>query len=185
MKSRGFTLLETLVVLAVFGLLMLALQFGLRAVLDMVGHQDRTRIFVSEFETADRTIRLMIEQIDPNEGGALAGTDRVMRVATSLPGVPAVRAALHVYEGRRLSLRWTASPHVWLAAAPVARETPLLDGIARIEIAYAILDNAGLHWVSRWDQNGLPALIRVRLIPTGGPHIWPDIVAVPRLGSGT
>ena len=191
MKRRGFTLLELLVAVSLFSLLLVAMQLGLRFALNAVQHQDQTRDFVAGFEAADRAVRLLIERIDPSDAPALVGSDRAMRCATVLPnsaswGSLPIRATLGVDHGGRLVLIWASRVHVSPVVIPATTETPLLDDIDRIEIAYGVASDADWQWLPAWDQSELPGLIRVRIVPRGGgQRIWPDIIAAPRRAAGT
>ena len=191
MNRRGFTLLELLVAVSLFALLLVSMQLGLRFALNAVQHQDQTRDFVAGYEAADRAVRLLIERIDPSDAHALVGTDRAMRCATILPNSAAwgslpIRATLGVDHGGHLVLRWASRVHVSPVVTPATTETPLLDDIERIEIAYGVNSDAKWQWLGSWDQSELPRLIRVRIVPRGsGQRVWPDIIAGPRRAAGT
>jgi general secretion pathway protein J len=189
MRRNGFTLLELLVALAVFGLLVTGLtqgvQYGLRAWQSQVRIAGRSE----DLDAVDRALRQMIAVMDPGDSLApppfFGSHDRVEFV-TVLPdaaaGLPVrrVEAGLLVDQSRRLVLRWRP----WLHAArlrplPPPMETELLRGVQGLELAFW---HPSAGWIATWRNQDLPALIRIRvLFPPGDSRHWPDIVAAPIL----
>jgi general secretion pathway protein J len=189
MRRNGFTLLELLVALAVFGLLLTGLtqgmQYGLLALqteLRIVGRSE-------DLDAVDRALRQMIALMDPGDSLALppfAGTRDRVEFVTVLPdavaGLPVrrVEAGLLVDSSHRLVLRWRPWMHApRLRPVPPAVETELLRGVQGLELAFWHPRGG---WVGTWQNQDLPALIRIRvLFPAGDPRHWPDIVAAPIL----
>ncbi len=184
MRAPGFTLLEMLVVLVLLGLLIVGLQQGLSFGITASSRQEQSRDAIAGMDAADRAIRRMIEQIDPRDSNLFGGTSRVLRCATDLPSsatLPSthIQATLAVDEQHRLILRWSPLPHVKPIARRETEDTLVLQGVERIEIAYAA-DITARRWLPVWQEAGLPPLIRVRLIfPPGDSRVWPDIIAAP------
>jgi general secretion pathway protein J len=188
MRSAGFTLLEMLVVVAVFGFLLVGLGqivgFGLTA----WRQEARTASGKADLEAVDRTLRSIVENLAPGDdeseipvdGAASAMTGRTrLRVPSSGISPIEIESAIAVSHGN-LVLRWRPYHHgVALRAQPTLAETELMSGVAQLAISY--WRPAG-GWVSRWREADLPALIRFRLTFAGAsaPR-WPDIVAAPRL----
>jgi general secretion pathway protein J len=188
MKANGFTLLEVIVALAVFGFLLVGLsqtvRFGLTA-----WHQDaRLSAGKTDLEAVDRSLRSVIENLAPQDDAAessIGGTANTLTGVTRLrvPGAGLtpirVEAGLAV-SGRRLVLRWRPFHH-WTAFGPSTppAETELIGGVARVGIEY--WRSPGV-WVSSWKEPDLPLLIRFRIIFAGAnaPR-WPDIVVAPLL----
>jgi general secretion pathway protein J len=191
MKARmgaGFTLLEMVVALAVFGLLLGGLsqtvRFGLMAWRQDAGMSDRK----TDLEAVDRSLRTIIENLDPGEETGLpaisGSADTLTGVTRSrLPGsdptaVP-VEAGLAVSRGR-LVLRWRRYHHGQaLGPAAPPNETELVGGVARIRFEY--WQRSGV-WASAWHEPELPGLIRIRVTLAGSavPR-WPDLVVAPLL----
>jgi general secretion pathway protein J len=186
--SAGFTLLEIIVALAVFGFLLLGLsqtvRFGLTA-----WHQDaRASEGKTDLEAMDRGLRSIIENLTPGDdagqdpidgsGNALIGRTRMRVPGSGLAPIP-VEVGLAL-SGRRLVMRWRPYHH-WdpLGPTPPPQETDLMTGVARLGIEY--WQPTGT-WASTWHAPDLPSLIRLR-ITLAGPNAprWPDIVVAPLL----
>lgn len=192
MSRAGFTLLEMAVVLALMGFLMVGLQQGLHFGMTMRERSDAARDAISGLDAADRAIRRLIEQIEPNESGEagdFTGTPLLLRCITELPSSAAlagsrIRATLGVDARHRLVLRWSAWPHVRVLSPEPEEETLILPDVDHIVIRYAA-DASGQRWLPVWDKGGVPPLIRVGLVfPPGDARSWPGIIAAPRRTGG-
>jgi general secretion pathway protein J len=186
--SPGFTLLEILVALAVFGFLLVGLsqtvRFGLTA-----WHQDvRISTGKTDLEAVDRALRLIVENFAPGDDQArppIEGSPSALTGVTQLrvPGsglVPVRVEASLALSGRRLVLRWRPQHHWAPVSAPVPpQETSLVGGVSRLAIEYWRPPGS---WVSAWREADLPLLIRFRLTFSGpdAPR-WPDIIVAPLL----
>jgi general secretion pathway protein J len=186
--AAGFTLLEMLVALAVFGFLLVGLrqtvQFGLTAWRQDAAMSDGK----TDLEAVDRSLRSIVENLAPQDdsgrpsidgsANALTGVTRLRVPGSGLAAVR-VEAGLAV-SGRRLVLRWRRYHHeAPFGPLPPPAETELIGGVARLGIEY--WGPSGV-WVSRWNQPDLPLLIRFRVV-FAGPRAprWPDIVVAPLL----
>jgi general secretion pathway protein J len=191
MRRNGFTLLELLVALAVFGLLLegltQGLQYGLRAWHSQVRIIDRSE----QLDAVDRALRQMIAVMDPGDSldpPPFSGSRDRLEFVTVLPAAAAgltvrrIEAALLVDKSSRLVLRWRPWMHaVHLRPVPPPVETELLRGVQGLELAFL---SSGGRWVGTWRNQDLPALIRIRILfPPGDPRHWPDIVTAPLLQS--
>jgi general secretion pathway protein J len=185
MQRDGFTLLELLVALAVFGLMLTGLTQGTQYVLRAWHSQVHILGRSEDLDTVDRALRQMIAVMDPGDSLApppFAGSRDKMEFVTVLPDVAAglpvrhVEAGLLVDSSHRLVLRWRPWIHaVRLRSVPPLVETELLRGVQGIEFAFWHPRGG---WVGSWRNQDLPALIRIRvLFPPGDPRNWPDIVA--------
>lgn len=185
--TAGFTLLEIVVALAVFGFLLVGLsqtvRFGLTAWRQDARLSDRK----TDLEAVDRTVRSLVENLAAGDDAARSSIDgladrfngvTVLRTPGSTVPIR-VEAGLAV-SGRRLVLRWRPYHHdIALAPPAPAEETELMDGVSRLAIEYW---RGSGSWVSSWHEPDLPLLIRIRLSLAGkdAPH-WPDIVVAPLL----
>lgn len=189
-KAQGFTLLEILVALSVFGFLMLGLSQGLRLGLTAWNQQARLQSESGELDAVDRALRGLIARADPGVApvpAGFAGSAQSVTFLTDLPaalapaGLRRAEVGLTVNARGELVLRWREAPFARrLGEAPPAEETVLVEGVARLALAYAAPAEGGWRWSANWVAEDLPALVRVRLIfadPRRRP--WPDLIAAP------
>jgi general secretion pathway protein J len=191
-RQHGFTLLEILVALVVLGFLMIALtqgvQFGLRS-WDL---QARTIARRGDLDAIDRTLRGLIEHMDPGsptEALPIQGNAASLAFTTELPlaaGALSTRladVALGVDGAHRLLLRWTPHLHaVRFGPAPPPQQTELLRGVDHLDLSYwrRASRRAAAAWLGAWTEAAPPGLVRIRLVfPEGDARHWPDIVAAP------
>jgi general secretion pathway protein J len=186
--QRGFTLLEVLVALAVFGLLMTGLVQGLRLGVNAWQAQARTQAGRGDVDAADRTLRTLIERMDPGgvsgRPATFKGTARNLVFTTTLPEAAdtmVTRGAvvtLAVDERNELQLLWLPNFRNRLGPAPAPGRVTLLRDVDHLEISYWHDPRAG--WQSEWGGITLPKLIRIRMVFTrdSGRHGY-DIVIMP------
>jgi len=186
--SAGFTLLEILVALAVFGFLLVGLNQTMRFGLTAWRQEARLSDSKTDLEAVDRILRSIIQNLAADEDAArpaIVGTADTMTGVTMLrlPGAgltpTPIDAGLAV-SGNRLVLRW--SPHHHgdpLRPPPRPQETELIDGVSRLRLTY--WQPSGV-WSSTWADPSLPLLVRIRLTFAGGETgRWPDIIVAPLL----
>ncbi len=182
--DAGFTLLEILAAVAVFGVVLALLgqgvQFGLRATRLQAEAQDRG----GELPAVDRALRRMVALADPGtypEPATLHGTAQRLSLTTELPlrgDGQAQRADVTLSaEAGRLLLRWTPHRHAELyGGTPEVQEMVMLDGVERLELAYW----ASGAWVPAWSADKLPALVRIRIVfPGATGRRWPPLLVEP------
>jgi general secretion pathway protein J len=196
-RRAGFTLLEVVIALALFGLLLAALGQGLRFGLKTWDLQAAAAGRSDALLATDRGLRRLIEAMEPeNSASPLSAVDGradrlsfVTRFPAALGWDRRVDAVLTLGSGGRLVLRWHPHRHEISFASPAAdTETVLLDGVERLALAYWRPAAPGIAggWVDSWNQPGLPALVRVRLsFGKGDPRHWPDLVAAPLIDART
>ncbi|MDR3529063.1 MAG: prepilin-type N-terminal cleavage/methylation domain-containing protein [Rhodopila sp.] len=186
--SAGFTLLEMLVALTIFGFLLVGLsqtvRFGLTAWQQDARLSDRK----TDLEAVDRSLRAIVENLAPGDEAARPAMDGsadrltgVTRLRVPGSGLMPVRieAGLAI-SGTWLVLRWRPHHHGQsLGPPPPPRETELMNGVSRLGIAYWLPSGV---WASTWHEPDLPLLIRFRVTLAGeGAPRWPDIVVAPLL----
>lgn len=185
-QAAGFTLLETLVALAVTGLLFAALSaalgFGLGPVRD---RSARTEAGMRDAPVAD-FLRALIEDARltrsaPNAAVLFRGAADGLTLAAAPPvlamegGVQSVRLAI---ENGGLSVRWTPLD----ANGGPGGETMLLPGASRLKLRYfgRLQLESGPGWHDAWTSAArLPSLISITLTGPNTSHL-PEIIAAPR-----
>ncbi len=188
--QAGFTLIEVIVALVVFGFIMAGLfqaqRFGTTA-WDLEG---RLAENAAQLERLDRVLRQTIEQASPplsTEDRPLVGEEHRLRLMTLLPDEPQTQpvrhaqVALGVDDRHRLVLRW--QPHanaVPLGPPPPLQTVVLAEGVERIDLAYRAGAADGGKWSKTWTDGALPAVVQVHFVLANTRHRWPDM-AVPTL----
>lgn len=184
-RSCGFTLVELLVVMAIFSLLALMSYRGLGAVLDARAHVNQetekwrhVEAFFSRFErdvhlTAPRPIR-MGTGIAPawrgevGEGGS--AHLEFSRFSSTDGGDALQRIAYTLNKNHEIEL-WLW-PSLDVAPGAVPARFPVLAGVKKFELRYL---DAGLLWVDAWpalfNKIALPRAIQLRLVLVSGEEI--------------
>jgi general secretion pathway protein J len=190
-SSSGFTLLEILVALVVFGFLMIGLTQGTQFGLQARARQTRMLDTYATMETTDHILRELIEQMDPgsdDQPATMIGTGHGLSFVTTLPNgadrlqKPQVDAALLVDSAHRLLLRWRPRLHaIRFGAAPAAIDSELLDNVDHVDFAYwEQSGRKGGQWVDTWRGSPLPTLVRITLVFLPGEHRhWPEMIVAP------
>ena len=183
MKQSGFTLLETLVAMALLSLLAMGVATALRLGLSFparAGASDHA----DAVWAAQSFLRRILPQALPLSDGAgapvaFAGDGRHLEWVAALPARAAAPGLSRLglgLEGDRLVLRW-----VPLAEGVAPGSHPLAEGVTALRLAYWGPPAPGLpaRWLDGWaGRPALPALVRLRLDTAAGP--WPDfVVALP------
>ncbi len=196
-QPAGFTLLELLVVLVVMGFLTMGLVQALHLGIQAFDRQSRTAAAFSDLDSIDRTLRLLIEHMDPgtsDKGVSIAaGSAHSLRIITELPAGMSTLASrgaevlLRVDGRHRLELRWTAHPHATRIGPPsLPSEVILLDGVERLDFEYLVSRQGRSAWATDWTGGTAPRLIRLRLVfAPDRPYSWPDLVIAPIAGRET
>ena len=175
----GFTLLEVLAALIVLGLIIILLAHSVDFALGSWQRQAIELTTHDELEPVDRTLRRLIEQMDPGDPGwppVFEGHTHSLLFATQMPDVPAGEAeVLLATDGaHRLVLTWRSR----LERPAVQHKSVLLDGVERLDIQYWHLETGA--WLDDWSLHSLPALVRVGVVFRHGDNRhMPDLIAAP------
>ena len=196
-QQAGFTLLEILVALVVFGFLFIGLNQGARTGFALWDAQARRIGETEELDATARVMRSLLTGIPilpvtaadtAPQAIAITGEADSLAFVGDLPtGLGATRRAdiaLTLHAGR-LILGWAPRRHAAPGAPPVApTETELIRGVGRLELAYFGAASSGQTplWHAQWPGPRLPLLIRVRLrFAKGDSRQWPVLIAAPQL----
>jgi general secretion pathway protein J len=186
-EHAGFTLVELLVVLAVFGLLAVALAQGTRLGIRAWNAETKVVAERDQLDATDRALRLLVEHVASPGAGAgpqLQGTQDAIETRTTLPESVALASRLadiriQLVQGHRLLVRWRPHLHeIPFAGPPPWQDAELLSGVERIRFSYRAVGADA--WRDDWSDASLPAQIRIHLdFAPGDPRRWPDIVVAP------
>jgi general secretion pathway protein J len=181
-RDAGFTLLEMLVALVVFGLLMAGIAQAMRYGMAAWSAETRQAATPETMSAVDGALRRLIEQASPD---TFTGAPDRLSFTARLPAGsgladPLADVALVVTPDHRLALRYTPHPAGLPLGPPPAPQTEyLLDGVTGIHAAYlASQPDGSVAWSASWSGTGLPLLVRID-ITFAGAVTWPSLVAAP------
>jgi general secretion pathway protein J len=196
-RQAGFTLLESLVTIAIVGLLMVLLSQGVRFGLSSWGLRLHDDDRASKLEAVDHVLRELISRMDP--GGTpgnpapIAGAANNLRFTAKLPegaqGLTPIRRAyilIAVDSSKRLTLSF--QPYLPSPIGPTVpeRRSILLEGVESVQFAYWQPTDAHQSgaWLATWNASDPPGLVRLRVILADMPGMprsapWPDIIVAP------
>jgi prepilin-type N-terminal cleavage/methylation domain-containing protein len=178
LRSRGFTLIEVLVSLALMALiatiLIAALLVGGRS-WERVGRAHRQS---EQVVYVERYLRHLLEHISPSNIQGLEGTEHTLRI----PGpAPAARGdGLLTYE-----IAFSDASHALTVRALDSATEPetLIPTIEDAQFAFWDARTLPGHWTSGWDAgSGIPRLIRIEVrLGLHDTRDWPALYVEPRL----
>lgn len=181
-RDAGFTLLEILVALVVFGLVMAGIaqtfKFGMVAF-----RQGPARTAEPENLAAlDTALTRIIAQTLP---GTMTGRADRLSFTTKLPPGAGLQgaladAAILLAPDNTLILRYRQHPAgIPLQPQPDPSIEPLLPGVAIFQLAYLVSKPPGPPvWSGKFHGVGLPLLIRLHIQLADG-RDWPDLIVAP------
>jgi general secretion pathway protein J len=189
-SQAGFTLLEMMVALVVFGLVMAGIgqtfKFGL-----MAWRQGPIRTAEPENLAAlDAALSRIISQTQP---GSMVGGAGQLAFTTALPPraghqganaqAPLADAAILTQNGT-LILRYRPHPAgIPLNPAPPPIVETLATGVTGFSAAYLARKRGGPFWTQKWKAGSLPLLVRLHIELADG-RDWPDLIVAPVAGGG-
>jgi general secretion pathway protein J len=197
-RSSGFTLLELLIALAVFGFLLVALHHGVQTGLGIWNLQARNVNKAWDLDASARLIRTLLTQIpcastasinpgSPAVAIAFTGRTDTLSFVGDLPtgfGTDQPADITLQLIGTRFVVNWQPHLHQLAGSSLRPTATDILSGVDRLEFAYWGLPSPvalSPAWLAAWDGPSLPDLVRVRMkFGAGDPRHWPDLIVAPR-----
>ena len=195
LRQSGFTLLETLIVVVLVGLLMVGLTQGVKTGLALWGAQQRRLAATADLDAGARVLRNLLTGLAASPASAAGAnptavkgdSDHFSFVGDLPTGLGTTQRADISIELRKkkLMLIWTPHRHeILLGPPPKPTETELVADVARLGIAYwgATAPDQPAAWQARWDGPAPPSLVRIRVaFGKGDRRHWPDLIAAPVL----
>jgi general secretion pathway protein J len=188
-RDAGFTLLEVLGTLVVFGILLEVLAQGLHVGLRGWTVAQEIGAGTATLETTDLALRELLERASPADpltyDRAFIGTPSSMTFTTTLPKRPGETVPLEadvsvVSDGQRLVLNWRPHHARWIEPPPLPAAEFLVNGVIGLQLAYfqPARDGRGGRWLTAWKSPDPPRLVRIHFAFTPGDRRhWPDIIA--------
>jgi general secretion pathway protein J len=198
-RSSGFTLLELLIALTVFGFLLVALRYGVHTGLGIWNLQTRNVNKTWDLDASGRLVRALLTQIlcsptasinpgSPAVAIAFTGKTDTLSFVGDLPtgfGTDQPADITLQLIGTRFVVNWQPHQHQLAGSPPHPTITNILSSVDHLEFAYWGLPSpvaSSPTWLAAWDGPSLPDLVRVRMkFSAGDPRHWPDLVVAPRL----
>lgn len=201
--SPGYTLVELLVALTLFGLIALLMsgtfRFGARAwdagarEIDRIGQVEAVQTLLRRELSQVRLLILKTAAAEPK--AVFVGESAELRFAAPLSvrhrngGLYIFRLGLGGDTSSDLMVGWQIyRPDASLGDTSLQEQVVLLREVADIQLSYfgGLRDDIEPRWHSEWDgADGLPDLIRVDLaFAKGDSRFWPSFVVAPRSGGG-
>lgn len=194
----GFTLLELLVALSVFGFLLIALNHGVQTGLEIWNVQSRRVNTTWDLDATARLLRTLLTQIPTSPEASINPGSPAVPIAfdgkadelsfvgempTGLGTTSPADIKLRLL-GKRLVVDWQPHRHELAGAPPPPTVSEILRGVDHLEFAYwGLPSNSATSptWLSAWEGPSLPNLVRVRLgFDRNDPRRWPDLIVAPR-----
>jgi general secretion pathway protein J len=181
-RDAGYTLLEMLVALVVFGLVMAGIVQSFHFGLTAWTAARRNTARPEDLAAMTAAVTKMIAQAVP---GTMTGAPDEIAFTTTLPpgaGLPGSLADVAILASARDGLVLRYRPHppgVPLVPAPPPRFETLAPGITALTISYLVAQpDAAPGWSASWSGHGLPLLLKLHFHCASG-RDWPDLVAAP------
>jgi general secretion pathway protein J len=180
-REAGFTLLEMLVALVVFGLVMAGLAQSFRFGLAAWSEGPARTAQPENLAALDAALTQMIMQTVPN---SFTGEPNQLSFTTRLPAGAGLQDALAdaaIMPGTdgTLILRYRLHPPgILLGAPPVPKVEVLAQGVSGFSVSYLTPGQAGAGWTHKVKSGKPVLLVRIHLDFVDGRN-WPDLVAAP------
>lgn len=187
-STRGFTLVEILAALVVFGFIAAGLAAGIRMGLLAWRVQTETVARDADLDAVSRALARLLTAIQPAgaaDSPSVIGTASQLAFTTRLPvrigdpPTPFADARLAVHDG---ALVLGLAPHyhaVLVGRPPAPRTLKLADGVDHLAIAYWAHGKG--EWQASWRGQAPPDLVRITVAFKDARRHWPPIVAAPNL----
>jgi len=177
-RQAGYTLLEMLVALVVFGLVMAGVAQTMRFGLAAFSASDARGAAPENLAALDQALTRMIGSALPEslhgEPGGLAFTTRLPAGAGIGPGLADAAIRLSP-DGDLILLYRPHPPGVPLGPPPPAQTELLAPGVTAFALSYfGARNRQPPAWSGSWLEETPPALVRLHM--SASRHDWPDLV---------
>ncbi|MGQ0591994.1 MAG: prepilin-type N-terminal cleavage/methylation domain-containing protein [Gammaproteobacteria bacterium] len=186
----GFTLVELLIAIALFGLILTGLYSGLRMATRASAAGEAHATDNDELRAVMGFLRFELGQVYPlvfsdesDQQVIFEGEPDRLRFVARLPqhrGVEGTYLISLVADQGRLVLRYrlTRPDRQYLfESGDTGKEVVLVPGIDTVELAYYGKRGRTARFYTRWDDpERLPKLLRMRIRPKGRGVHWPDLI---------
>ena len=186
-RETGFTLVEIIAALVIFGFLIAGLAQGVRFGLTAWRLQTETVARDTDLDITARTLTALltaIAPVGPGDPPSVVGHANGLAFTTTLPvriGTPPTNLADARLADDNGKLVLDLVPHLHaqrLVPAPNPTRIVLASGVDKLSIDYWRRSDG--HWLTEWKSTQPPQLVRVTVDLSGGRH-WSPLVAAPIL----
>ncbi len=188
--DSGFTLLEIIIAVAVFGFVVAGLAQATKFGVHAWTLETRLADQAADMERVERVMRAVIEQAAAPmsaDDKPFSGLEHRAVFVTRLPDQPQTRPirraqiALGVDDNHRLLLRWTPHPNaVAIGTQPPPQEVVLAEHVDHLDLSYRQAAGDGGKWVEKWTESSLPAVVLVHIVLQNTHRHWP-VLMVPTM----
>jgi general secretion pathway protein J len=189
-RDEGFTLLEIIIALAVFGFVLAGLAEATRFGVHAWTLETKLADQESDMERVARVVRGLIEQSSApmaSDDKPFAGEEHRAIWITRLPDEPETRpirraqVVLGVDDTHRLLLHWVVHPNAMsLSNAPEPQTVILAEHVDHMDLSYKQAAGDGGKWVATWTLSNLPAMVLVHIVLQNKRLHWP-VMMVPTM----
>jgi general secretion pathway protein J len=184
--ESGFTLLEIIVAVVVFGFVIAGLSQATRFGIHAWSVETKLTDTAAEMERVERVLRIVIEQASPPlaaDDKSFSGLEHRAVFTTRLPDEPQTRPirraqiAIGVDDNHRLLIRWQPHPNaVPIGTKPPPQEVVLAEHVDHVDFSYRQAAGDGGKWVPTWTLANLPAIVLIHIELQNDHRKWPAIM---------
>jgi general secretion pathway protein J len=196
--EAGFTLLELLIAMTIFGFLSVALVAGLKLGISIwrmseTAAESANRIRKAQGDLSDMIAGAFPLSVSDDSGvhvdfDGRANAITLLAPNSNIPGGMARITIGEVGDGDRTALVATLTPELSSRSDIAAEQRVLLPGVQSVAFSYygTYDPNRAPSWLAEWRNRAvLPQLVRVRIAFADHKSLpWPELVVAPHVASG-